>query len=256
MRIFIFLVVLLMSLTLLILISNNANASDNITLKTKVIGDNITIHLITKVIPNNNVKTISLLTIVISSSPSYYGNYWYGCCGGDWITSRGIEQSTPLSWMRVFPNMIVNTVVPGSTCSDIRANILRVEPSSVTIGVPVEIIFSMESNCNYAGNVSLLLNGQNNQSLGVDLTGVLNRTYHATVLTSGLQPGQQNLSILGASSSFMVASAIIPTTMEPPHQIAIPVAPEEKTQDKIIFWVAVAIGAIILVTIILLVILR
>jgi hypothetical protein len=70
-----------------------------------------------------------------------------------------------------------------------------------------------------------------------------------------LQSGKHNILILGSTISFNVVGNVVPTVLEPP-QIVTQTIPVEKTEDKIIMWVAIAIGAIILVTIILLIVLR
>jgi hypothetical protein len=218
----------------------NASASDNITLITKVVGDNVTvIHLITNVIAGGPYTSLS----------------WTGCCGDDWGYKNHVPRSASAWWITTFPRMITGIISPDSVCSDIKAEILRIEPSSAMMGTPVDVVFVMESNCNYVGNVSLLLNGQTNQSLGVDLTKLYNKTYRTTIMTTGLQPGKHNILILGSTTSFNVVGNVVPTVLEPP-QIVTQTIPVEKTEDKIIMWVAIAIGAIILVTIILLIVLR
>ena len=234
----IWLSVLLLALFFLMPISSNVDASDNITLTTNVIGDNVTVYLITNVI-----------------SGQYTSLSWYCCCGDEWGEDNDVPRSTSVWWLTTFPRMITGIIDPSSVCSDIRAEILRIEPSSVMTGSPVDVVFVMESNCNYVGNVNLLLNGQTNQSLGVDLTKVLNRTYRTTVTTTGLQPGKHNILILGSTASFNVAGNVVPTVIEPP-KVVTQTIPVEKTEDKIIMWVAIAICGIILVTIVLLIILR
>jgi hypothetical protein len=231
--------VLILVLTLMIVISNNqfdfVQASDNITLITNVVGDNI---------------TISLITNVVSSSSHSWGGSG-GCCGygfGD------IEQNTPLSWLSLFPNMITNALNPTVNCSDLKISILRVEPTAVIVGTPVEVVFVAESNCGYLGNIDMSVAGRSNKTLGIDLKGVLNKTYSSRVETSSLQPGSQTIIIKGATSSFSVVGGVSPTTIEVPKVIV--QAPAEKTEDKIIMWVAIAVGAIILVTIVLLIIFR
>jgi hypothetical protein len=229
--------VLLVLLFFLMPISISADSSDNVTLITNIVGDNATVHLITNVVGQ------------------YTSLSWFGCCGDGWGEENDVPRSTPLYWLSVFPNMITGIVNPDLVCSDIKAEILRIEPSSVTVGTPVNVVFVVESNCYYKGNISLLLNGQSNQSLGVDLTNLHNKTYRTTIPTTGLQSGKQNVLILGSTSYFMVANNVIPTTIEPP-QVVTQSIPAEKTEDKIFMWVAIAIGGIILVTIILLIILR
>jgi hypothetical protein len=231
--------VLLTSLVLLMPNSINADASDNITLITTVIGDNVTIHLITNVIDDEH--------------HSYA--YWWGCCGDGWGEENDVPRSTPLYWLNTFPNMMTGIINPESVCNDVRVDILRIEPSSVMIGTPIDVVFVAESNCNYVGNISLLLNGRNNQSLGVDLTNLYNKTYRTTILTTGLQPGNQTIAILGSAISFNVVDKVVPTVISPPSPV-IPSTPPEKTEDRLIMWVAIAIGGIILVTVILLVIFR
>ena len=232
------LILLLMLMSLLLLIPvNDVNASENITLITNVVSDNVTITLITNVINDHSYA------------------YWWGCCGDGWGDRNGVPRSTPLWWLEVFPNMITGIASPSTAvCGDIRAEILRLEPSSVTVGIPVDIVFVVESSCNYAGNVSLLLDGQTNQSLGVDLSKLRNRTYRTTIATAGLSPGKHNVLILGSTTFFNVVGNVVSTSIEVPQSIVQSVV--EKTQDNLIIWVAIAIGGIILVTVVLLIILR
>jgi len=242
------------SVLLLLLVPMMTEAADNVTLITKVIGDNVTIHLITKVIPNNNVKIITLYTHVIEGQ--YSQVQWWGCCGDDWGYRNDVPRGIPLNFLSVFPNMVTGIANPATVCNDIRAEILRIEPSSVTAGTPVDVVFVVESSCNYVGNISLLLNGQINQTLGTDLSQLRNRTYRTTIMTSGLQIGVQKISILGAVSTFNVVGNVVPTTIAPPQVVSQPTVPVERAEDKIFFWVAIAIGGIILVTVILLVLFR
>jgi len=229
--------ILLITLFLIMPISNNVNASENITLITNVIGDNVTIYLITNVVDDQSYA------------------YWWGCCGDGWGERNSIPRSIPLNFLSLFPNMITGIVNPETICSDIKAEILRIEPSSVIVGTSVDVVFVVESSCNYVGNVSLVLDGQTNQSLGVDLNQLRNRTYRTTIVTTGLSPGRHNVLILGSTTFFNVAGNVVSTVIESP-QVVTQTIPAEKTQDKIIMWVAIAIGAIILVTIVLLIILR
>lgn len=231
------LIFLLLLMSLLLLIpTNNVNASDNITLITNVVSDNVTIILITNVIP---------------SSSTWYS--WSGCCGNDWTERSGVVRNIPLNWLTMFPNMMTGILDPETVCNDLRIQILRVEPESIAVGKTVDVVFVAESNCNYVGNVDLQVNGRSNKTLGVDLRNIRNKTY-VTDITGITQLGLQTITIKGATATFNVAGNVIPTAIETPQPIAPPSV--EKTQDNLIMWVAIAVGAIILVTIILLVILR
>lgn len=221
-----------------ILFLDRVDASDNVTLITNVVGDNATIHLITNVIDDHHSQA-----------------YWWGCCGDGWGERNSISRSIPLNFLNIFPNMMTGIVNPESVCGDIRADILRVEPSSVTVGSSIDMVFVAESNCHYVGNISLLVDGKDKQTLGIDLTGEFNRTYRTTLSTVGLSSGAHTVSVLGGQSTFNVANVVIPTVIESPKAVEAQKT-VEKTEDKIIMWVAIAIGGIILVTLILLIILR
>lgn len=238
MKIFVFGILLLASLVFL-MPSTNIEASENVTLITDILNDNVTVTLTTHILYNDDD----------------HHNYWGGC-GGCEDDFEDIQQTTSLDWLRLFPNMITGIINPESTCSNLIITIMGIEPTAVIVGSPVNVVFVAESSCYYMGNVSLLLDNNANQNVGIDLTGVRNRTYRATILTGGLQPGEHRVTISGSSVTFALVSNVIATTIEQPVVQSVPITPVEKTQDKIIMWVAIAVGAIILVTVILLIILR